>query len=66
MSRSWFKSLLHRTTSNGVRFYPIIVNKEGFSWKRLKEEASQKLFAGEFDDAYQAQLINEFEEALGI
>lgn len=51
---------------NGVRFYPIIVEKEGFSWKRLKEEASQKLFAGEFDDAYQAQLINEFEEALGI
>ena len=51
---------------NGVRFYPIIVKKEAFSWKRLKEEASQKLFAGEFDDAYQAQLINEFEEALGI
>ena len=51
---------------NGVRFYPIIVNKEGFSWKRLKEEASKKLFAGEFDDIYQAQLIKEFEEALGI
>ena len=32
----------------------------------LKEEASKKLFAGEFDDAYQAQLIKEFEEALGI
>ena len=51
---------------NGVRFYPIIVNKEGFSWKRLKEEASKKLFAGEFDDIYQAHLIKEFEEALGI
>ena len=51
---------------NGVRFYPIIVNKEVFSWKRLKEEASKKLFAGEFDDIYQAQLIKEFEEALGI
>ena len=51
---------------NGVRFYPIIVKKEAFSWKRLKEEASQKLFAGEFDDIYQVQLIKEFEEALGI
>ena len=51
---------------NGVRFYPIIVEKEGFSWKRLKEEASVKLLNGEFDDNYQAQLIEEFEAALGI
>ena len=51
---------------NGVRFYPIIVEKEGFSWKRLKEEASVKLLNGEFDDNYQEQLIKEFEAALGI
>ena len=50
---------------NGARLYPIIVNKEGFSWKRLKEEDSKKLFDGEFDDIYQAQLIKEYEEALG-
>ena len=25
---------------NGVRFYPIRVNKEGVRWKRLKEEAT--------------------------
>ena len=51
---------------NGVRFYPIIVEKEGFSWKRLKEESSVKLLNGEFDDNYQEQLIKEFEAALGI
>ena len=51
---------------NGVRFYPIIVDAEAFSWERLKNEASKKLFAGEFDDAYQEQLIKEFEVALGI
>ena len=51
---------------NGVRFYPIIVDAEAFSWERLKNEASKKLFAGEFDDEYQAQLIKEFELALGI
>lgn len=51
---------------NGVRFYPIVVGKEGESWKRLKEEASKKLLSGEFDDEYQADLIKEFEKALGI
>lgn len=51
---------------NGVRFYPIIVGKESFSWKRLEKEASKKLFDGEFDDDYQQKLIDEFEAALGI
>ena len=51
---------------NGVRYYPILVGKEGESWTRLKEEAFPKLLAGTFDDAYQASLIREFEKNLGV
>ncbi len=51
---------------NGVRYYPILVGKEGESWTRLKEEAFPKLLAGTFDDEYQAMLIREFEQNLGV
>ena len=51
---------------NGVRYYPILVGKEGESWTRLKEEAFPKLLAGTFDDAYQETLIREFEKNLGV
>lgn len=50
---------------NGVWFFPIVVNKEGESWLRLKEEAFPKLLAGTFDEEYQDRLLKEFEEALG-
>lgn len=51
---------------NGVHFYPILVGKEGESWSRLLDEAFPKLLSGEFDDAYQAELIRDFEKNLGI
>ncbi|MBQ8278990.1 MAG: HAD hydrolase-like protein [Roseburia sp.] len=51
---------------NGVRYYPILVGKEGESWTRLKEEAFPKLLEGSFDDDYQAMLIHEFEKNLGV
>lgn len=51
---------------NGVRFYPILANKEVESWQRLLDEAAPKLFHGTFDDEYQAQLVKAFEENLGI
>ena len=51
---------------NGVWYYPILVGKEGFSWKRLQTEAFPKLLDGTFDEAYQAQLIKEFETNLGV
>lgn len=51
---------------NGVRFYPILVNKEGESWKKLSEEAFPRLLAGTFDEDYQKQLIMEFEQNLGM
>ena len=55
---------LQAAKNNGVRFYPILVNKEGFSWERLVEEAVPKLINGEFDEAYQNQLIEEFDASL--
>lgn len=55
---------LQAAKNNGVRFYPILVNKEGFSWERLVGEAVPKLMNGEFDEAYQNQLIGEFNDSL--
>lgn len=55
---------LQAAKNNGVRFYPILVNKEGFSWERLVGEAVPKLMNGEFDEAYQNQLIDEFNNSL--
>ena len=55
---------LQAAKNNGVRFYPILVNKEGFSWERLVGEAVPKLMNGEFDEAYQSQLIDEFNNSL--
>ena len=51
---------------NGVHYYPILVGKEGYSWERLLKEAFPKFMEGSFDEAYQAQLIREFEENLGV
>lgn len=55
---------LQAAKNNDVRFYPILVNKEGFSWERLVNEAVPKLMNGEFDEAYQNQLIEEFDNSL--
>lgn len=51
---------------NGVWYYPILVGKEGFSWERLLKEAFPKFVAGTFDEAYQEQMIKEFEMNLGV
>lgn len=55
---------LDAARKNNIYFYPIIVGREGWSWKRLKEEAFEKLKAGTFDAAYQQQLIDAFHAAL--
>lgn len=55
---------LQAAKNNNVRFYPILVNKEGFSWERLVGEAVPKLMNGEFDEVYQNQLIAEFDDSL--
>ena len=51
---------------NGVFYYPILVGKEGKSWERLMTEAFPKLLDGSFDSEYQAALIQEFEQNLGV
>lgn len=51
---------------NGVWFFPILVGKEAESWERLLEEAFPKFQEGSFDEAYQAQLMKEFETNLGM
>lgn len=55
---------LHAAQNNDVNFYPILVNKEGFSWERLLNEAVPKLIEGTFDEKYQNQLIEEFNSSL--
>lgn len=55
---------LQAAQNNGVFFYPILVNKEGFSWDRLLNEAVPKLIKGEFTKEYQEMLIKEFNDTL--
>ncbi|MCH1958508.1 HAD family hydrolase [Romboutsia hominis] len=55
---------LQAAKNNNVNFYPILVNKEGYSWKRLVNEVVPKLMNGTFDEAYQNQLIKEFNDSL--
>jgi phosphoglycolate phosphatase-like HAD superfamily hydrolase len=49
---------------NGVLFYPVIPGNEAESWRRLFEEALGRFFDGEYDGAYEAALIAEFESVL--
>ncbi|MDB8805240.1 MULTISPECIES: HAD family hydrolase [unclassified Romboutsia] len=55
---------LQAAKNNNVNFYPILVNKESYSWKRLVNEVVPKLMNGTFDEAYQNQLIKEFNDSL--
>lgn len=55
---------LQAAKNNNVNFYPILVNKEGYSWQRLVDEAVPKLMNGTFDETYQNQLIKEFNDSL--
>lgn len=55
---------LQAAQKNNVRYYPILVGKEGLCWERLVNEAVPKLMNGIFDEAYQNQLIKEFNDSL--
>jgi phosphoglycolate phosphatase-like HAD superfamily hydrolase len=55
---------LEAATQNGVLFYPILVGREGFSWKRLAEEAIKKLADGSYRGEYEQKLIEEFNSTL--
>jgi phosphoglycolate phosphatase-like HAD superfamily hydrolase len=55
---------LDASQKNGVLYYPILVNKEKFSWERFKNEALGKFLEGSYEGDYQQQLINEFNSNL--
>ena len=55
---------LQAAQNNDVRYYPILVGKEGLSWDRLVNEAVPKLINGTFDEEYQNKLITEFNDSL--
>ena len=55
---------LDAALKNEVLYYPILVGKEEFSWKRLSTEAISKLMDGSFRGKYQDKLIDEFKLSL--
>lgn len=55
---------LEAAGKNGVFYYPILVGKEDFSWRRFKNEALGKFIDGSFTGEYQQQMINEFNDNL--
>jgi phosphoglycolate phosphatase-like HAD superfamily hydrolase len=55
---------LDAALKNGVLYYPILVGKEEFSWKRLATEALSKLVDGNYRGEYQEKLIDEFNSSL--
>ena len=50
--------------NNGVLYYPILVKKETYSWKRLQEEGMNRFLTGTFKGEYERQLEQEFEDNL--
>lgn len=50
--------------NNGVLYYPILVKKETYSWKRLQEEGMNRFLTGAFKGEYEQQLEQEFEDNL--
>jgi phosphoglycolate phosphatase-like HAD superfamily hydrolase len=50
--------------ANDALFYPINPGHEDESWERFYKEAFGKFIAGEYEGAYEAKLIEEFEKLL--
>lgn len=50
--------------SNGVLFYPINPGHEEESWERFYKEALDKFFNGQYEGAYESELIKEFNNYL--
>jgi phosphoglycolate phosphatase-like HAD superfamily hydrolase len=55
---------LRAARANGARFFPINPGHEEASWSRFLDEGVERFFAGRFDDAYENELIGEFESLL--
>ncbi len=52
--------------TNGVMYYPILVNREDESWKRFLDEALDKFLQNEYAGAYQQARLAEFSANLGL
>jgi phosphoglycolate phosphatase-like HAD superfamily hydrolase len=50
--------------ANDALFYPVKPGEEEESWKRFRDEALDKFFAGEYAGDYEAALIAEFDAVL--
>ena len=55
---------LQAARENGVRFYPISPGDEAHSWRRFLEEDLERFFAGQYNGAYEAERIAQFEAQL--
>ena len=51
---------LEAARASGALFYPINPGREEASWKRFRDEAAGRFFAGEYDGDYQRKLIDDF------
>jgi len=51
---------LKAARANHACFYPINPGDEAESWKRLRDEAADRFFAGNYRGAYEDKLIEEF------
>ncbi len=52
--------------TNGVMYYPILVNREDESWKRFLDEALAKFLQNTYAGAYQQARLAEFSANLGL
>lgn len=50
--------------ANGVLYYPILVKKEGESWKEFLSRGLNRFLEGDFEGEYQDSLIGGFEDNL--
>lgn len=54
----------HAATANGALFFPINPGHEDESWARLVNEGIERFLSGQFEGAYQDQLVAEFKTYL--
>lgn len=52
--------------SNGVLYYPILVNRENESWQRFLDEALGRFVSGGYKGEYQNERIADFRHNLGL
>ena len=50
--------------ANGALFFPINPGAEEASWRRFVDEGIDRFLSGRFDEAYQRQLVEEFDRYL--